>query len=82
MTKKKYDIETDTKDYERSDIEAGTESGAVSTKTEPAFSKEQLQGSKRYGNRADVLSCIMTDSERLTFAEVDNRIEKFMKGGK
>lgn len=70
MAKKKYDIETD------------IESNAAKAVDEPSFSKEQLKSSKKYGNRADVLSCIMTDSERLTFAEVDNRIQKFMKGGK
>lgn len=46
---------------------------------EPKFTKEQFLNSKTYANKVDVINTVMGDEE-LTKAELDNKIEKFMKG--
>ena len=47
--------------------------------TEPKFTKEQFLNVKTYTNKIDVINTVMGDEE-LTKAELDERIEKFMKG--
>lgn len=46
---------------------------------EQKFIKEQFLNSKMYANKVDVINTVMGDDE-LTKAELDNKIEKFMKG--
>lgn len=46
---------------------------------EQKFIKEQFLNSKTYANKVDVINTVMSDDE-LTKAELDNKIEKFMKG--
>lgn len=51
------------------------------TKTaEPTFSKQQLVKSRRYAMHRDVISALLNDEERYTFAEVDKKINVFLKG--
>lgn len=49
--------------------------------TESKYSKEQLLKSKKYGNRKDLLGVLLDDKKEYSFTEVDEEIEKFMKGG-
>lgn len=44
------------------------------------FCKEQLLISARYRNRRDLVSALLDDGKSYTVAEVDQMIEKFMKG--
>ncbi|WP_227834917.1 hypothetical protein [Clostridioides sp. ES-S-0010-02] len=44
------------------------------------FSKEQIVNSKKYVNRKDLLNAILKEDGLYSFSEVDNRIDKFMKG--
>lgn len=45
-----------------------------------AYSREQLLTSDRYRNRRDLISAILEDGKSYTLAEVDKKIEEFMKG--
>lgn len=60
----------------------------ANTKTEtttvsaPTFSKEQILKSNKYNKRRDLLSVLLEDNKTYTISEVDNLIEKYMKGGK
>ncbi|WP_227862123.1 hypothetical protein [Clostridioides sp. ZZV14-6153] len=44
------------------------------------FTKEQIVNSKRYVNRKDLLNAILKDDELYSFSQVEDRINKFMKG--
>ena len=46
------------------------------------FSKEQILKSNKYNKRRDLLSVLLDDNKTYTISEVDNLIEKYMKGGK
>mgnify|MGYP000801591664 CR=1 FL=1 len=45
-----------------------------------AFSKEQILKSTAFTNRKDILTVLIKDDEELTLTEVQNRLDKFMKG--
>lgn len=49
-------------------------------KAEHTFSKEQILSSKRFRHRRDMLTAILDDGEQYTLADVDELIEKYMKG--
>ena len=49
-------------------------------KAEHKFSKEQILTSKRFRHRRDMLAAILSDGEQYTLADVDELIEKYMKG--
>ncbi|WP_334292053.1 hypothetical protein [Clostridioides difficile] len=45
------------------------------------FTKEQIVNSKKYVNRKDLLNAILKENDLYSFSEVEDRINKFMKGG-
>lgn len=49
-------------------------------KSEDVFSKEQILQSKKYRDRRDLLSVLLTDNESYSFKAVDDIIKKFMEG--
>jgi hypothetical protein len=44
------------------------------------FTKEQIVNSKKYVNRKDLLNAILKENDLYSFSEVEDRINKFMKG--
>ncbi|MDN9330660.1 hypothetical protein KLK89_02290 [Clostridioides difficile] len=44
------------------------------------FTKEQIVNSKKYVNRKDLLNAILRENELYSFSEVEEIIDKFMKG--
>lgn len=44
------------------------------------FDKNQLLESERYQNRRDLVGALLKDGEQYSIEEVDDKIEKFMKG--
>ncbi len=44
------------------------------------FTKEQIVNSKRFNHRVDLLKVILKEETLYTLEEVENEIEKFMKG--
>jgi len=44
------------------------------------YSKEQLIRSDRYMKRRDLLGALLKDGERYTLAEVDAKLDTYMKG--
>ncbi|MFN1841794.1 hypothetical protein ACK2FW_01215 [Clostridioides difficile] len=44
------------------------------------FTKEQIVNSKKYVNRKDLLNAILKENELYSFLEVEEIIDKFMKG--
>ena len=48
--------------------------------TVPSFTKEQLLSSKKYHNRVDLLNVLLEDDVKYTHKEVEQLIDKFMKG--
>ncbi|MDB3660489.1 hypothetical protein C4260_15560 [Clostridioides difficile] len=44
------------------------------------FTKEQIVNSKKYVNRKDLLNVILKENDLYSFSEVEDRINKFMKG--
>lgn len=44
------------------------------------YTKEDLLNSKRYRHRRDLLDAILENGKTYTIQEVDNKIDKFMKG--
>ncbi len=44
------------------------------------FTKENILKSNRYKNRKDLLIGLLQDNKEYSLEEVDNLIEKFMKG--
>lgn len=53
----------------------GNKEVAVST-----YSKEQIIGSKKFKSRVDVLKVILDENKAYTIADVENELNKFMKG--
>ena len=48
--------------------------------TEALYTKEQLLSSKKYYNRVDLLNVLLKDNVKYTHKEVEQLIDKFMKG--
>ncbi|HBG3416538.1 TPA: hypothetical protein KQB32_003752 [Clostridioides difficile] len=44
------------------------------------FTKEQIVNSKKYVNRKDLLNAILKENDLYSFSEVEEIINKFMKG--
>ncbi|VIF48688.1 hypothetical protein [Clostridioides difficile] len=55
-------------------------SKTLSKGTDYKFTKEQIVNSKKYINRKDLLNAILKENELYSFSEVEDRINKFMKG--
>lgn len=47
---------------------------------EPKFSKEQILSSKRFSDKVDVINAVWTDNSAKTINQVEEMIEKYMKG--
>lgn len=47
---------------------------------EAAYSKEQILSSAAFSQRRDILGVLIKDDEKITLTEVNDRLEKFMKG--
>ena len=47
---------------------------------EPNFYKKQLLTSEKYASRRDLLNALLDDNEAYTTVQVDEIIEKFLKG--
>lgn len=47
---------------------------------EPTFSKEALLNARRFRHNRDLLSAILEDGAEYTTSEVEEKIEKFLKG--
>jgi len=45
-----------------------------------SFSKEQIVSAKKYIHRKDVVNVVLKNGQLYTLGEVDELIEKFMKG--
>lgn len=61
---------------------AKTETANVSEnkKMESLFSKGQLQASKKFANRRDLLEVLLEDDKQYSISAVEGMVEKFMKG--
>lgn len=46
----------------------------------PRFTKVQLMNSKKYAGRKDLIGALLDDGIEYTISQVDEMIEKFMKG--
>ncbi|MBP3488864.1 MAG: hypothetical protein J6K53_10770 [Roseburia sp.] len=44
------------------------------------YTKEQLMESKRYADKRDLLSALLSGSKKYSLSDVDKMIEKYMKG--
>lgn len=55
------------------------ENGATKN-VEPKFYKKQLLTSEKYASRRDLLNALLDDNEAYTTVQVDEIIEKFLKG--
>jgi len=44
------------------------------------FLKEKILSMKRYAGRRDILGALLADDKFYTLAEVDAKLEKFLKG--
>ncbi|HBF6506487.1 TPA: hypothetical protein KOT38_003931 [Clostridioides difficile] len=55
-------------------------SKTLSKGTDYKFTKEQIVNSKKYVNRKDLLNAILKENELYSFSEVEDMINKFMKG--
>lgn len=44
------------------------------------YEKEQILASNKYANKKDVINALWTDGSQKSIAEVDDMINKFMKG--
>lgn len=47
---------------------------------ERAYAKEQLLNASKYAKQTDILSALLIDGQKYTFAEVDACIDQFLKG--
>ena len=45
-----------------------------------SYTKEQILSAKKYIHRKDVVNVVLKDGQSYTLKEVDELIEKFMKG--
>lgn len=48
--------------------------------TEPMFSKAQILASAKYRVRKDLVDALLDDSKKYTMKQVDELIDKFLKG--
>ncbi|HGM1208446.1 TPA: hypothetical protein ACKOIL_001229 [Clostridioides difficile] len=55
-------------------------SKTLSKEDDYKFTKEQIVNSKKYVNRKDLLNAILKENDLYSFSEVEDRINKFMKG--
>ena len=55
------------------------ENGATKN-VEPKFYKKQLLTSEKYASRRDLLNALLDDNEAYSTVQVDEIIEKFLKG--
>ncbi|HGM1476891.1 TPA: hypothetical protein ACKOO9_003848 [Clostridioides difficile] len=55
-------------------------SKTLSKEDDYKFTKEQIVNSKKYVNRRDLLNAILRENELYSFSEVEEIINKFMKG--
>lgn len=46
----------------------------------PRFTKVQLMASNKYANRKDLIGALLDDNKDYTTAQVDELIEKYLKG--
>ena len=53
---------------------------AASPEGETQFTKQQLIESARYRNRRDLVAALIDDQETCSIAELDQRMEKYLKG--
>lgn len=49
-------------------------------KKEEVFTLEQLLAAERFCGRRDMLKALLSDKKKYSISEVENKIEKFMKG--
>lgn len=49
-------------------------------KEEPTFTKEQILSFDRYQERRDLLGVLLEPDQTYAFAEIEKRIQDFMKG--
>jgi hypothetical protein len=59
------------------------EKEAVTAENKPAriaFAKTSILSMNRYAWRRDILGALLTDGRSYTLAEVDAKLEKFLKG--
>jgi hypothetical protein len=49
------------------------------TKTEAAFTKQQILAAKKYNDRRDLLAVLLSDDQSYTLVEVDKLIDEFLK---
>jgi hypothetical protein len=49
-------------------------------KQETMFTKEQILASNKYANRKDVINAIWLDDSTKTISQIDDLIDRFMKG--
>lgn len=47
---------------------------------EAAFTLAQLLKAKRYADKKDLLNALLNENEKYTIKQVDDTIEKFLKG--
>lgn len=47
---------------------------------EQKFSKEQIAASKRYESQKDLINALLTDGKTYALEDVDEKIEKYLKG--
>lgn len=50
------------------------------TATVPQFTKAQLMASNKYASRKDLIGALLDDKETYTTEQVDELIEKYLKG--
>ena len=50
------------------------------TETAPRFSKTQLMTSRKYASRKDLIGALLDDTKTYTCEQVDELIEKYLKG--
>lgn len=49
-------------------------------KTENTYTKDQILMSEKYAKRRDLVNALLEDDKEYTIAEVDEMMEKFLKG--
>lgn len=47
---------------------------------QPVFSKEQIAASDRYADKRDLVTALLDDGKKYTYATVDKVIKDFLKG--
>jgi len=51
-----------------------------SERAEPRFTKKQVLSAARFKNRKDLVSAVLDDGKTYTIVEVDQMVDRFMKG--